>query len=134
MSFDTRFHISCLASATIALMVAANVRAKQEVRADRSPLTFRDAGVYCNVSMTHGTDEGLGNMLPAKRAVIPQAPWSFYIMKCNYNSAEKDPDSLHPHVISTLRQMAANGKKVILRPMSDDWTRTRTSTRWNSGS
>jgi hypothetical protein len=37
-------------------------------------------------------------------------------MQCNYNSADpKDPDSLHPHVISTLRRMAANGKKVILR-------------------
>ncbi len=116
MSFDTRFDLSCLAAATIVLMVAATARAEEKVRADRSPLTFRDAGVYCNMSMTHGTDEGLGNMLPADRAASPQAPWSFYVMQCNYNSADpKDPDSLHPQVISTLRQMAANGKKVILR-------------------
>jgi len=74
MSFDARFHLSCLAAVTMVLMIAASARAEEKVRADRSPLTFRDAGVYCNMSMTHGTDEGLGNMLPADRASSPQAP------------------------------------------------------------
>ena len=55
-------------------------------------------------------------MLPADRAASTQAPRSFYIWQCDYNSAApKDLDSLHPHVISTLRRMPANGKKVILR-------------------
>ena len=80
MSFDSRYYQSSLAAVTIVLMVAATARAEQEVRADRSPLNFRDAGLYCNVSMTHGTDKDPGNMLPADRAASPQTPWSFYVM------------------------------------------------------
>jgi hypothetical protein len=120
MSIDARYCMSYFAAVMIALMVAPSARAEQEIRADRSPLTFRDAGLYCNLSMAHSrfdrTDHSSVNMLPADRAASTKAPWAFYIMTCNYNSADpKEPDSLHPKVLSNLRQMAANGKKVILR-------------------
>ena len=90
---------------------ASPLRAEEPVGADRARLTFRDAGLYCNVEFSHGpdpTEEGLANMLPAQRAADPRTAWSFYIMQCNVNT-------LGPESIAMLKAMARNGKKVILR-------------------
>jgi len=94
--------------------------AAQKVRADRTPLTFRDCGLYCNFSFDPGFIAGIGkeplqdpppNMLLPERAASPQTPWTFYIMQWDYA-----PGSALWHKKAALvRQMAANGKKVILR-------------------
>ena len=92
-------------------LFAGAVHAAEKIHGDRSRLTFRDAGVYCSLSLIHGRDpanEGLTNMLSPERAVQPETPWTFYIMQGN----DSLPDDAH---VSLLRAMARNGKKVILR-------------------
>ena len=88
-----------------------------KVRADRTPLTYRDCGLYCNYSMTHGVEpetRGLHsrvrNMLPAHRAASAESPWTFYVMQYTA-SKERRPEFEG----STIREMVKNGKKVILR-------------------
>jgi len=107
---------ACITALALLLSAASSAQAEKKIRADRSPLTFRDAGLYCNISMRHGKDPNPGNMLPVDRAASPEAPWSFYVIQANYNAPDpRDSDSLQPQVIATVRRMAAHGKKVILR-------------------
>ena len=82
-------------------------------RADRTPLTFRDGGLYCNYGMWHGMKpETLDttNMLPAHRAAGVDSPWSFYIMQ--YHAPQERRADFDG---STIQEMVNNGKKVVLR-------------------
>ncbi|MDP6355344.1 MAG: hypothetical protein QF473_09600, partial [Planctomycetota bacterium] len=82
-----------------------------EVKADRTRLTFRDGGLYCNYSMWHGLKPAKAdNMLPAQRAASEDSPWSFYIMQ--YRGGD-EPRATHDGAL--IREMAKHGKKVILR-------------------
>ncbi len=95
--------------------------ADEKVRADRTPLTFRDSGLYCNFDFVHGHDPagedqlnadsgGVSNMLTPQRAAGPDSPWSFYIVQVY---APEDPDDSLDDAL--FEQMARHGKKVILR-------------------
>jgi len=95
----------------LSVIASAQAMAEEKVRADRTPLTFRDSGLYCNIGFVHGRDpaeDGVTNLLPAERAVQPDTPWDFYVVQCNENTPGPDTASM-------LREMARNGKKVILR-------------------
>ena len=84
-----------------------------ESRADRTPLTFRDCGLYCNYDMWHGIKpqtEDIMNMLPSHRAASTDSPWTFYIMQ--YHAPEERRADFDG---ATIREMAKNGKKIILR-------------------
>jgi len=84
-----------------------------KTRADRTPLTFRDCGLYCNYGMWHGLGpetEDTANMLPARRAASADSPWTFYIMQ--YHAPEKRRPDFDG---AAILKMAKNGKKVILR-------------------
>ena len=110
MLTDVRQGLICLVTVGLLLGPQAS-RAEERVRADRGRLTFRDAGLYCDLDFIHGkdpADEGSTNMLPPDRAVRPETPWSFYIIQGNRStpSAER---------VALLESMARNGKKVILR-------------------
>ena len=101
--------------ATILLILFAPLLAlgDQPVKADRTPLTFRDCGLYCNYGMWHGIrpeTEDSTNMLPASRAVSDRSPWTFYVMQY-HAPKERRPDFDG----ASIREMAKNGKKVILR-------------------
>jgi len=110
-----------IASLFVAIVISlyatiASSGAAQKVTADRTPLTFRDCGLYCNFSFAPGFIAGCGkeplpappaNMLPPERAASPQSPWTFYIIQCGSNPG--------PQKAALVEQMARNGKKVILR-------------------
>ena len=88
-----------------------------KLRADRTPLTYRDSGLYCNYFMVHGVEpENMGiksrvkNMLPASRAASAEAPWTFYVMQ--YHAPKKRRPEFDG---SLIRDMVRAGKKVILR-------------------
>jgi hypothetical protein len=83
-------------------MLLLPVRAEQQVKADRAPLTYRDSGLYCTLSFA-----GVTNMLTLDRAAGPDSPWNFYIFGMN--------DPARPEDAKLIERMAANGKKVILR-------------------
>ena len=49
----------------LAFVAAAATNGEEKIRADRTPLTFRDSGVYCNYHFGHAlAEEGLTNMRP----------------------------------------------------------------------
>jgi len=84
-----------------------------KVKADRTPLTFRDSGLYCNYNFFHGRDpseDGVTNMLSAERAASKESPWAFYVMQ--YTAPEEPRPNQDT---SLIKRMAQNGKKVILR-------------------
>ncbi len=90
--------------------------AEEQVVADRTPLTFRDSGLYCNVvEFSHGPDPAkalsVTSLLSAQRAALPDTPWDFYIMQ--YPS-ESGP-ALVEEAASLIKEMVRNGKKIILR-------------------
>ena len=79
-------------------------------KANRTTLTHRDSGLYCNLRFTHGRDpkvDGVVNMLTPERASSADAPWSFYVFQFNRPATVAD--------IKLIERMAAAGKKVILR-------------------
>ncbi|MCF7854321.1 MAG: hypothetical protein K9N51_05950 [Candidatus Pacebacteria bacterium] len=81
------------------------------IQVDRTPLTFRDSGLYCNVQFVHGrqpAEDGVTNMLSRKRASRRDIPWDFYIMQCNMNQPT-------PDTVDMLKEMARNNRKVVLR-------------------
>lgn len=85
----------------------------QAIHVDRTPLTFRDAGLYTNFLPPGPAVPGLElgeNMLSAERAISWDSPWSFFIFQ--YNTFDTPPS---PEMLEVLRDLAANGKKVILR-------------------
>ena len=87
--------------------------AEETVKADRTPLTFRDSGLYCNYNFWHvrkPAEDGVTNMLPPERAATDKSPWTFYIMQ--YWAPDKPREGYDG---AAIRQMAKNGKKVILR-------------------
>ena len=100
--------------ALVAIALAQAPAAEEvKVRADRTALTFRDCGLYCNYGMWHGIDpatEDASNMLPASRVASTASPWTFYIMQ--YYAPHEPRKGFHGGLI---REMAGNGKKVILR-------------------
>ena len=104
-----------LAAATVTLLLTGGLSAAddQRVRADRTPLTFRDSGLYCNYNFWHGhepAEDGVTNMLPQARAAGRDAPWTFYVMQ--YWAPTKPRSGFDG---TAIREMARNGKKVILR-------------------
>ena len=110
MLTDDRHYLKALLTVAV-LFSAVPSRAADEVRADRERLTFRDAGVYCDLDFIHGrdpADEGSTNMLGPERAARPRTPWTFYIVQGNSNTPADER-------VAGLREMARNGKKVILR-------------------
>ena len=95
----------------LALFLPPSARSEEEIRVDRTQLTFRDSGLYCNLGCVHGvnpTKDGVTNLLTAERAMAPDTPWDFYIMQ--YNASEPSPE-----LAERLRGFARNGKKIILR-------------------
>ena len=85
-------------------------------RADRTPLTYRDCGLYCNYVMTHGVEpetrgvqSRVKNMLPAHRAASADSTWTFYVMQY-HAPKERRPE----YDGSTIRDMVKNGKKVLM--------------------
>jgi len=95
----------------LALLPIPSATSEEAVRIDRTPLTFRDSGLYCNLGCVHGVDptkDGVTNLLTAERAMAPDTPWDFYIMQ--YNASEPSPD-----LAKRLKGFARNGKKIILR-------------------
>ncbi len=91
-------------------MLAGVVAAAPAVKADRARLTYRDSGLYCNLNfwMSHKPeDDGVTNQLSAERAAGSESPWSFYVVQFN--------GPVSPEQAQLIEQMAANGKKVILR-------------------
>jgi len=111
----------CTASLLLVIIVCsytttASGATARKVRADRTPLTFRDCGLYSNFSFDPGFIAGVGkeplqdpppNMLLPERAASPETPWTFYIIQSDgYYGAKK---------AALIKQMARNGKKVILR-------------------
>jgi len=95
----------------LAFVAAAATNGEKKIRADRTPLTFRDSGVYCNYRFGHArAEEGLTNMLPADRAASTDSPRTFYVMQ--YFAPLKP---LPEQDTSLIRRMAQNGKKVVLR-------------------
>ena len=105
-------HLS-LAAAIVLLcaLPAPTAHGQAPVAVDRTPLTFRDSGLYANLNCVHGVDptrDGVSNLLTFERAVRPDTPWDFYIMQ--YNAKEPSPE-----LAARLATMARNGKKIILR-------------------
>ena len=101
------------AVALASIAPGSEVSGQTETRADRTPLTFRDSGLYCNYGGWHGIEpetEDTVNMLPSHRAASAESPWTFYIMQ--YHAPEKRRPGFDG---ATIRDMAKNGKKVILR-------------------
>ncbi len=99
----SRFPVACLLAAGVCGVVP--LRAEETVRADRTPLTHRDSGLYTNMKFWHGRPpeaDGVGSMLTPERAATPEAPWAFYI-------------SQGPGPADLIRRMAASGKRLILR-------------------
>jgi hypothetical protein len=87
------------------------VSARQEkVIADRTPLSFRDAGLYSNLDFVHPgnkpKEDGVTNLLSVERAISKESPWNFYIIQHNEQ---------RPNDASLIKRMAENGKKIILR-------------------
>ena len=108
---DLHHHLTSLVPVAL-FLVALPAAAEEHVRADRSPLTFRDAGLYTSPFREDADTavDGMTNMLAAGRAVRPETPWTFYIIQHDiYESPPSDA------MVSQLREMAKNGKKVILR-------------------
>lgn len=107
------YHLRLWAVVLTLALLGSDALGQTKTRADRTPLTFRDCGLYCNYSMWHRIEpetEGNTNMLPARRAASADSPWTFYIMQ--YNAPLKPrPD----WDAATIREMAKNGKKVIIR-------------------
>lgn len=100
-----------LTSMPLAMLVAGRCPAQEKVTVDRRPLSFRDSGLYSNLSSVHGVDptqDGVRNLLTAERAASTDAPWDFYIMQ--YNATGPSPE-----LAARLREFARNGKKIILR-------------------
>lgn len=99
----------------MALLLLCMVHARAEdgsIKVDRSPLTFRDSGLYANPPFWHGrdpADEGLTNLLTPERAAT-EAPWSFYILQGRYSKQKPSEED-----VRIIRDLAAHGKKVILR-------------------
>ncbi len=86
-------------------------QAADEVVADRAVLTFRDSGLYANLHSVHGVDpakDGVANLLSPERAARADTPWDFYIMQ--YNAEGPSPE-----LAATIKGLARNGKKIILR-------------------
>ena len=99
--------IACLIASTL---LSAGVNAAEKIKADRTPLTYRDSGLYCNVNFWHGHDpaeDGVTNMLTPESATSVDSPWSFYIFQLNDPATAENAEMF--------RKMAANGKKVVLR-------------------
>lgn len=83
---------------------------KQPVHADRTPLTFRDAGLYWSATpQSQSETAGAKSLLTLERAATDQSPWAFYIMQSTENPAEM------ASLADQIRQMASHGKKIILR-------------------
>lgn len=102
-----------LLTATLALAFSgAGALAREKIRADRTPMTYRDSGLYCGYRRwrTDASNAKIPNMLPITRAASPESPWTFYIMQI---SAKEKP--LRGLTGRTLQEMAKNGKKPILR-------------------
>lgn len=99
---------------SIALLAAGcpPAQAEKAVSVDRSPLTFRDSGLYCNLSgfvtSSDTTREGVPDLLTRDRALRPETPWDFFIAQ--YNAAEPSPQ-----LAATIQRFARHGKKLILR-------------------
>jgi hypothetical protein len=91
-------------------MASSSVAAEPKIKADRTPLTYRDCGLYCDLKFQQGQrpqeDDGVTNMLPPERAASTDSPWSFYIVQ---GAQGKDAE--------LIKRMAANGKKVIVRAL-----------------
>jgi len=93
-----------------------------KVKVDRSALSYYDSGLYTSCEFVHGPDtpegDGIENLLTLKRASSKESPWSFYIMQYGERLktlSDEDQKSAKKKYAKTFRQMASNGKKVILR-------------------
>lgn len=91
--------------------IVSAARGAKDVRVDRAPMTFRDAGLYGNLPAigSHYTKDA-ENLLPLERAASDESPWAFYIVQYNYTN-EKPPAEL----AQMIRTFAEGGKKLILR-------------------
>ena len=90
----------------------------EAVVVDRSPISFGEFGLYSGfppISPAHYGDLSY-NILPPERAIAEQTPWDFYIIQ--YNEPEEFPGE---EGLSLLRQMAENGKRIILRVRLGRW-------------
>ncbi len=97
--------------AALAVLTTGPVGGQEKIAIDRSPLSFRDSGLYSNLNSIHGVDpatDGTQNLLTFERATSPDTPWDFYIMQ--YNATEPSPE-----LAARLREFARQGKKIILR-------------------
>gem|GEM_PF-3279581 len=106
-SSSKRLTLACLIVSTI---LAGRGSAGPEVKADRTPLTYRDNGLYCNLDFwlcQKPEDDGVTNMLTSERAATTDSPWSFYILQLD--------DPARPEDSNLIARMAANGKRVIVR-------------------
>ncbi len=91
----------------VAILLGASAAFAADVKADRTPLTYKDSGLYCNLQFWHVTKpetDGITSMLTDERAATGDSPWTFYITQ---GAAARHAD--------LVRKMAANGKKVIVR-------------------